>query len=103
MFESFLTWEIIGSYAGSIAVTTLITQWLKGFAPKLPTQILSFIIAIVLLNISEYFLAGITISSVLLSIPNSIVISTASNGAYMAIAKTIPKIMGGKAKTRAKK
>lgn len=91
MFDNFITWEIIGSYVGAIAVTGIITQWLKPLIKQMQTQYTSFFIALILLNVSEYFLTGVTTSSVLLSIPNSIIVSIASNGAYDAISKTIPK------------
>ena len=50
-FNSFLSWEILATFAGVAACTGLLTQMLKSVTAKLPTQWLSYIIAVVLLVI----------------------------------------------------
>ena len=48
-FNSFLSWDILATFAGVAACTGLLTQMLKSVTAKLPTQWLSYIIAVVLL------------------------------------------------------
>lgn len=85
-FEIFLTWNVLASFAGAAAVTGLITQMLKNVKGliKLPTQWLSYMIAVLVLGIATAAKGGFEQSwSVWALIPfNAVLISTASNGAY---------------------
>ena len=47
-FNSFLSWDILATFAGVAACTGLLTQMLKSVTAKLPTQRLSYIIAVLL-------------------------------------------------------
>lgn len=47
--NSFLSWGTLGTFAGATACTGLFTQLLKSIIKKVPTQWLSFLIALVLL------------------------------------------------------
>ena len=58
--NEFFTWASLGTYAGAVLATTIITQLLKGIAifDKLPTRIFSYVIAVIVL------LAGIFVATV---------------------------------------
>jgi hypothetical protein len=93
--NDFLTWSILGTFAGAAAITGLLTQLLKsaGAIAKMPTQILSYLIALVVLLISTAanggFLQPWTVWAL---VPlNAVLVSTASNGAYQAIARVSSK------------
>ncbi|WP_050698968.1 hypothetical protein [Anaeromassilibacillus senegalensis] len=85
--NSFLTWEILATFAGVAACTGLLTQLLKGVTAKLPTQWLSYIIAAVLLVITTAATGGwMQPWTVWALVPlNAALVSLASNGAYEAI------------------
>ena len=90
-FNSFLSWEILATFAGVAACTGLLTQMLKSVTAKLPTQWLSYIIAVVLLVITTAATGGwIQPWTVWALVPlNAALVSLASNGAYQAIVRTM--------------
>lgn len=80
----FFTWATLGTYAGAVLATTLVTQMLKGvsFIDKLPTRIFSYIVAAVVLVLAHVFTGDISPSGIALCLVNAVVVSLASNGAY---------------------
>lgn len=85
----FFSWASLLTVSGATAVVTLFVQLTKelGFIAKIPTQLYSYLIAILVLLASTIFTGGMTISSAALTLVNGLVVSLASNGAYAAIAK----------------
>lgn len=84
--NEFLTWETLATFAGASAATGLLTQFLKGTFPKLPTQWLSYIIALVVMGVATaatQWGAGWTVWA-LLPI-NAVIVSTSANGAFSAV------------------
>ena len=47
----FVTWELLGTYAGAMAMVGVITQMTKNikFVSKIPTQLWSYILALVVM------------------------------------------------------
>lgn len=89
--QEFVTWEIIGTYAGAVMIVGLITQLLKYFpiVEKLPAQGLSYVISFILLTTSQFALGTFTWQLLGLNLINAVIISLASNGAYSAMTKVI--------------
>ncbi len=85
--EEFVTWEFLATFAGAGFATALITQALKKWISKLPTQLLSYIVAVVILLLANFFTIGLTASSAILLLINALGVSLASNGGYQAVAK----------------
>ena len=46
--DEFFSWQMLATFAGSTAATGILTQFLKNLIPKLPTQWLSYLLALVL-------------------------------------------------------
>lgn len=92
-FENFITWEILATYAGSVAMTGLLTQLLKdrAFMAKVPTADLSYFIALIILLLATYFTVGLTISSAVLILFNAFIVSAASNGLFERVAKVLTR------------
>ncbi len=80
----FFTWGALGTYAGALLATTLITQLFKGVTviSKIPTRIFSYAVAFVVLVLSRLFTEQIDLSAIALCLINAAVVSLASNGAY---------------------
>lgn len=80
----FFTWGTLGTYAGALLATTLITQLFKGIAviSKIPTRIFSYVVAFIVLVLSRLFTEQIDLSAIALCLINAAVVSLASNGAY---------------------
>lgn len=83
--NEFFGWGMIASFTGATAATALLTQFLKNICAKLPTQILSYIIAVVLLVPATIFTTGSGWQELLIIPLNAAIVSLASNGAYSAI------------------
>lgn len=86
--NEFFTWELLATYAGATLATGLITQMLKGFdfIAKLHTQLVSYVVALVLLLAATFFLGMLTVESAALCLINAVIVALASNGGYDAIA-----------------
>lgn len=89
--NDFVTWDIIGTYAGAVMVVGLITQLLKYFpiVEKIPTQLLSYLLSFVILTASQLALNTFSLASLGLNIINAVLVSLASNGAYTAMSDII--------------
>ena len=85
----FFDWSILGTLAGAVAavaVLTEITKSLPGIS-KIPTQIWSYALALVVLICAQAFTAGLTASSAVLALVNAAMVSLAANGGYEAISR----------------
>ena len=91
MFENFVDWNILATYAGAVLMTALVTQCVKN-APKIkaiPTQLVSYVVALIVLLASTYFTAGLTVESAALILFNALIVSVAANGTYEGAVKII--------------
>ena len=89
----FVTWELLGTYAGALAMTAVITQMTKGTKgiSKIPTQLWSYMIALAIMLCANFFLGQLTLSNAVLTLFNAGLVSLASNGGYEGIAKLFNK------------
>ena len=87
MNGDFVTWDVFGTYAGAVTMTTIITQFLKKIPgiEKCNAQLLSFIVAVLLLVSTAVFNGSIEVEAIVMALINSVVVSLASNGAYDVI------------------
>lgn len=84
--NEFVTWATLGTYAGAVMMVTIITQFLKQTPLKnINTQLLSYIIAVLILIGAEAFNgATVTVQGVILCLLNAVIVSLAANGTYDA-------------------
>ena len=88
--DTFFTWSTLATLAGASVAVGLVTQFLKD-AIKIPTQWLSYIIAVVILAAATLFTGG-TDAALWAIIPlNAVIVSTSANGAYAAILRATNK------------
>lgn len=87
MSEELFTWSMLGTYAGSVLVTSLITQMLKniGFLKNMRTRLLSYIIALIILIAATIFAGTPDVKSIALCFINAFVVGFAANGGYDAV------------------
>ena len=85
----FVTWELLGTYAGAMAMVGIITQLTKNvkFISKLPTQIWSYILALVVMYAANFFLGQLTLSNGVLILFNAGIVSLAANGGYDSVTR----------------
>lgn len=88
MMQEFFTWTMLGTYAGAVLATTLITQFFKGmgFIASIPTRIFSYIVAVIVLLGATYFGGAWTWADAALCLFNAVIVSLAANGGYDTVA-----------------
>lgn len=85
----FFTWDKLGTYAGAAALVALVTQLTKElpYISKIPTQVWSYILAVLVLIASQVFTGSLSGSSAALALANGVLVSLASNGGYSLITR----------------
>ena len=91
--DQFFSWEMLATLAGATAATGILTQFLKGLFSKLPTQWLSYIIALVILLVATAATGGIGADwTVWAIVPlNAVIVSLSANGAFSAVQRATKK------------
>ena len=89
--ENFLTWDILLSYGGCVAGTILVTEWLKKVFAKIPTQIVSFVVALVILVVGHLALGTFAWTDSFLYLINAIGVALASNGGFDILKRAFGK------------
>lgn len=81
-----VSWELIASGAGAITVVIALTQIFKNIKvwDKIPTQLSSYIIAVVVMELATVFTKSEFPSDYVLALFNAAIVSLSSNGAYIA-------------------
>lgn len=93
--NDFFTWEMLLSYGGCTLGTTLLTQFVKnfGFLKNIENQIISFIIALMIMVVGAFATGTFTINAIGLDIVNAVVVSLASNGLYDGASTVYDKLL----------
>lgn len=90
----FLTWDVIGTFVGFASAVALLTEFSKvfKFLEKIPTQIVSFVIAIIIMTVFKLATGEFKAVDIVLYVINSVGASLTSNGAYDAVERIIGAI-----------
>lgn len=83
--NNFLTWELLGTFAGCLTVTGALTEWLKKLFPKVHPQVWSYGIALCIILAVRGLRGQFQWSGILLDILNAALVSIAANGGFDAI------------------
>ena len=83
--QEFFTWAMLGTYAGAVLATTLITQLIKEWLKSVPTRIVSYAIALVVLLAAAAFNNALTLADGALCLFNAVIVSLAANGGFDAL------------------
>ena len=85
--NEFLTWEFLSTFAGAALATGILTQCLKSLFARVPTQIVSYVIALVVL-VGATAASGASGWADWAILPlNAVLVSLAANGAYAAVVR----------------
>ena len=87
-----MTWEQLATIAGAATATLLIVQLLKlplDKVWKIPTRIIVFIIASIVMLLATYFTQGLSWNTALLTILNAVIAALTAMGAYELTFKKI--------------
>ena len=94
----FFDWSLLGSYAGAalaVAVLTQITKGIPGIV-RIPTQLWSYVLALVTLLLAPIFGPGFSASGAVLALFNAALVSLAANGGYAAVERVKAGLESGK-------
>jgi len=84
--NEFFTWTFLATFAGAVTATTILTQFVKGALSKVPTQIVSYIIALVVLAVATAATGGAGDWAVWAIISlNAVLVSVASNRTFSVV------------------
>ena len=84
--NEFLTWEIITTIKGAAAATAIITQFIKKPASKIPTQVVSYAVALIILFIGTAATGIAEGWADWAIVPlNAAIVSLTANGAFTAV------------------
>ena len=93
--NEFITWEILGTYAGTVLFTSLAVQFTKEILDKIwhiPTRVYAYAIALVSLICGLAFTGNLSLQSGSLSVFNAMLVAMASTGGY----DTLIAFVGGR-------
>ncbi len=82
----FVSWDVLGTYAGALAMVALLTQFTKNlsFIQRLPTQLWSAVIAFGVLVLAKAFTGGLTHEAAAQCLFNAVIVSMGANGVHSA-------------------
>lgn len=90
--DSFFDWTMLGSFAGAAAATGIVTQAVKGIFQKIPTQIVSYVIAVVILGLATAATGAVSDWTGWALVPlNAVVVAFTANGGFDAIKRVSSK------------
>ena len=89
--DTFFTWEYLLTFAGCVLATGLITQGLKQVLKNINEQIISYVVALVIMVVGQLATNKMTGWDVAaLDAINAMVVSLSANGGYDAIKGLLP-------------
>lgn len=90
--DNFFDWGMLGTFAGAAAATGIVTQAVKGIFQKIPTQIVSYVIAVVILGLATAATGGASDWTGWALVPlNAVVVSLSANGGFDAVKRAQKK------------
>lgn len=94
----FVEWSTLTTYTGALIMVLVITQLTKDvkLIKKVPTQLWSYIISLIVLYLSYFFTDQMTLSNAILAFFNGMIISLASNGGFEVLMKSFPDLFDKK-------
>lgn len=87
--NEFMSWTTLLTYGGCVAATILVTEWLKHVMQKIDAQIISAVVALLILVIGHVATGTFAVRDILLYVVNAIAASLASNGGFDAVKSII--------------
>lgn len=91
--NAFFTWEYLLSFAGCVLATGLLTQGVKQILPRIPSQVISYVIALAVMVVGQIVTGAMTgWDMIALDVINAMVISLSANGGYDAVAAAAQKM-----------
>ena len=93
MNGQFLTWEMLGTYSGTLGMVLILTQLTKGLPgiQRVPTQLYSYLIALIVMTVTAIFGGRTAAADCVLLIFNAAVVALSANGGYDAMVRVMER------------
>ena len=93
MNGQFLTWEMLGTYSGTLGMVLILTQLTKGLPgiQRVSTQLYSYLIALIVMTVTAIFGGRTAASDFVLLIFNAAVVALSANGGYDAMVRVMER------------
>ena len=90
----FVNWATLATNSGALTMVLIITQLTKDIPiiKKIPTQLFSYFVALIILYVSYYFTGQLNFSNSFLILFNGIIIALSANGGFTALNNAFPKL-----------
>lgn len=89
--NDFLTWEVLGTFAGCVAAVVILTELLKKILPKITPLLISFVVALVILTVSKVVSGTMNWTDFVLNLINAAAVSLSANGGFDILKKAFGK------------
>jgi hypothetical protein len=90
--DTFFTWEYLLSFAGCVIGTGLLTEFTKPLFKKFPTQLVSYMFAVIIMLVGQLATDNLASWDVaVLDLVNAAVVSLAANGGFDALNRAFGK------------
>ena len=93
--DGFITAEMLTTFAGAVAVVTLLTQLLKGFIPKLDPRLVALVFSVIIVAGFQILTGVHNVIDIIISVINAVIVSIAATGAFENLVKPIKKMKEG--------
>lgn len=87
--NEFFTWEILATYAGACLAVGIITQFIDKLFKNVPTQIVAYFVALVILILGNLFTGNLNLSSGILCIFNAILVCSGTSGTISGVKRIV--------------
>lgn len=96
IMSEFFTWEMLATYGGACIIVGIVTQFVDKLFNKVPTQVVAYFVALVVLLLANLFIGTLTLSSGVLCVFNAILVCSGTSGAISGAKRLIK----GKSETK---
>ena len=83
--NDFMTWTTLLTYGGCVVAAIWVTEWQKHVVSREDAQIISAVVALLILVIGHAATGTLAVENILLYVVNAVAASLASNGGYDAV------------------
>ena len=92
--NEFFTWEVLATFAGASVATAVITQFIKKSIDEIPTQIVSYVVALIVMLVATVATGTDGWRDLAIVPLNAVIVSVAANGEF----GVVNRIKGDKSK-----
>lgn len=80
VINEFFTWEMLATYAGACVATGLVTYFIDKLFKNVPTQVVAYFVALVILLLANLFTGTLTLPSGILCVFNAVLVCGGTSG-----------------------